>query len=305
LRMNSRFLAFLAAFGATIIYGVNHTVAKEVMPNYVGAFGFIFLRLSGAAILFWIISSFLPREKISAKDFLRMFFAALLGMCINMNAFFKGLELSTPINSGVIITLTPILILILSSIFLNEKINSLKISGIVLGFGGAILLIVFGVKSMYNAPNITLGNILFLINTTSYAGYIIVVKPITNRYHPVTLLKWLFIIGFILSLPITVKEFNEINWVSLTPNIIWRILFVVLGTTVMTYLLNIYALKKLPASTVGAFVYLQPLIAISFAVLTGNDILDIIKLSGCLMILLGVYLVSKKPVSIRTNNSES
>ena len=303
--MNSRFLALLAAFGATLIYGINHTVAKEVMPDYVGAFGFIFLRLAGAAILFWVIGFFLPREKVAKEDFLRMFFASILGMCINMNAFFKGLELSTPINSGIIITISPILILILSSIFLNEKMNTIKIFGIVLGFGGAILLIAFGAKSMYNAPNITLGNILFLINSTSYAGYIIVVKPITNKYHPITLLKWLFVIGFVLSLPITIKEFNEIIWVSLTPNIIWRILFVILGTTFMTYLLNIYALKKLPAATVGAFIYLQPLIAISFAVLTGNDMLDLIKLSGCLMILSGVYLVSKKPVSMRTNKSES
>ena len=66
---------------------------------------------------------FLPREKIAREDFLRMFFASILGMCINMNAFFKGLELSTPINSGIIITLSPILILILSSIFLSEKIK--------------------------------------------------------------------------------------------------------------------------------------------------------------------------------------
>ena len=96
--MNNRFLALLAAFGATLIYGINHTVAKEVMPDYVGAFGFIFLRLAGATILLWFISIFLPREKIARKDFLRMFFASILGMCINMNAFFKGLELSTPIN---------------------------------------------------------------------------------------------------------------------------------------------------------------------------------------------------------------
>ena len=154
--MNTRFLALLAAFGATLIYGINHTVAKEVMPDYVGAFGFIFLRLAGATIFLWFISIFLPREKIAKEDFLRMFFASILGMCINMNSFFKGLELSTPINSGIIITLSPILILILSSIFLREKINTLKILGITLGFSGAILLIVFGVKSMPNAPNITL-----------------------------------------------------------------------------------------------------------------------------------------------------
>ena len=119
--MNNRVLALLAAFTATTIYGINHTVAKEVMPHYIGAYGFIMLRVVGAALLFWGISFWGPKERIDRKDYPRIFFAALLGMCINMLMFFKGLQLSTPINSGVMVTLTPIFILILSAIFLKEK----------------------------------------------------------------------------------------------------------------------------------------------------------------------------------------
>ena len=130
--MNNRLLAFLAAFGATTIYGLNHTIAKVVMPFYIGPFGFIMLRVLGAGILFWTVSIFVPKEKIERKDYLRIFGAAFLGMCINMLMFFKGLQLSTPINSGVIVTLTPIKILILSAFFLKEKLTTLKFLGIFL-----------------------------------------------------------------------------------------------------------------------------------------------------------------------------
>ena len=113
--MRNKIFALFAAFGATTIYGLNHTIAKVVMPDYVGAFGFIMLRVVGASILFWTVSLFLPNEKIDKKDYSRIIGVAFLGMCINMLMFFKGLELSTPINSGVIVTLTPIIILILSA----------------------------------------------------------------------------------------------------------------------------------------------------------------------------------------------
>ena len=123
--MKKRHLAFIAAFIATTIYGINHTIAKEVMPIYIGSFGFIMLRLLGATALFWIISLFTPKEKVERKDFITIFFAAIFGVCVNMLAFFRGLELSTPINSGVIITLSPVIVLILSYLFLKEKINPL------------------------------------------------------------------------------------------------------------------------------------------------------------------------------------
>ena len=162
--MNSRYLALLAAFAATTIYGINHTIAKEVMPIYIGSFGFIMLRLLGATALFWIISCFTPKEKVDKKDFIIIIIASILGMCINMLAFFRGLELSTPINSGVIITISPVIVLILSYIFLKEKITFIKLCGILIGFSGALFLIFNSAKTGINAPNIPVGNSLFLLN---------------------------------------------------------------------------------------------------------------------------------------------
>lgn len=294
--MNTRSWALLAAGGATMIYGLNHTVAKEVMPVYVGAFGFIFIRTGGATLLFWLLSLVLPNEKIKREDYPRLFLAALMGMCINMLSFFKGLELSTPVNSGIFATTNPIIILLLSYLFLSEKIGVRKFLGITMGFAGALMLVLYGTQNTASSPNILLGNILFMINSVFFSAFIIVVKPLSEKYNIVTIMKWLFLIGFILTFPITIGEYSEVEWSTMPYDMYWRIAFVVLGTTFSTYLLNLYALKNLQASTVGAFAYAQPVIAIGYAVYTGNDVLDGIKTLACLIIMLGVYLVSKKPV---------
>lgn len=296
--MNKRYLALIAAFLATSIYGINHTVAKEVMPVYIGSSGFIMLRLLGATLIFWLISLFTPNEKIEKKDFLKILLASILGMCVNMLAFFRGLELSTPINSGIIITLSPVLVLILSYFFLKEKVTLKKIIGILIGFSGAVFLILNSSKTGINAPNIPLGNSFFLLNASAYAGYLIVIKPLTSKYNIFTLMKWLFLIGLVLSTPITFNQFIEVNWTELPWFAIWRMAYVVIGTTFLTYLFNIYALKTLSPTTVGSFIYLQPIITIGFALITGNDVLDTTKLFSCLLVFIGIYLVS-----IRSRNN--
>jgi drug/metabolite transporter (DMT)-like permease len=293
--LSKRTLAILAAIGATIIYGINHTLAKGVMPTHVKPFGFIFIRVTGAAILFWGISFFGPKEKIERRDWLRVLVCAILGMVINMLAFFKGLDLSTPINSAVLVTITPIIVVVLSALLIKEKITLLKGSGVFLGFIGALALVLFGGEIRQDAPNIPLGNALFILNATSYGAYLIVAKSLIERYHPFTIMKWLFTIAVIINLPITYSEFSEIQWSQMPPNVYGVIAFVVIGTTFLTYLFNIYALTQLKASTLGAFVYIQPLIGILFALTTGKDYLTLIKILAIGLVLVGVYLATKKP----------
>ncbi len=297
--MSKRLLAILAAIGASTIYGINHTVAKGVMPLYIEPFGFIFLRVFGAAILFWAISFLGPKEKIATSDWPRIFACAVFGMVINMLFFFKGLSLSTPINSSVIVTLSPIMVLILASILIKERITLLKTAGIVVGLAGALVLVLFSVQSKADAPNIPLGNILFMVNAFSYGIYLILVKPLTAKYHPLTLMKWLFGIAVFINLPITIGEFTDVAWQDLPWEAIWKMGFVVLGTTFATYLLNIFALKELSASTISAFIYLQPLIGIIYAITTGADELTAVKVIAGLLVFAGVYMVTKKKTEIR------
>ncbi|MCE2613426.1 DMT family transporter [Flavobacteriaceae bacterium D16] len=293
--MNKRNLALLAALGATTIYGLNHTIAKGVMPDYVGPFGFILLRVVGATILFWGIAFLGPKERIESKDWGRILVCSLFGMAINMLSFFKGLDLSTPINSSVLVTTTPIIVVVLSAFLIEEKIRLIKGIGILVGLAGALVLVLYGNEIRGDAPNIPLGNMLFLVNALFFALYLILVKTLIDKYHPFTLMKWLFLIGIVLNLPITLPEFLEISWTTLPWEAIWKIGFVVIGTTFCTYLFNAYALTQLKASTVSAFVYLQPLIGIIFALLSGRDNLTGVKAGAAFLVLVGVYLVSKRP----------
>lgn len=292
--MNSRVLAIIAAIIASTIYGINHTVAKGVMPVYIEPFGFIFLRVLGAATLFWAISFLGPKEKIHNSDWPRIMACAVSGMVINMLFFFKGLSLSTPINSSVIVTLSPVMVLILAASLIGERITLLKTTGIVVGLAGALVLVLFGAESKANAPNIPLGNLFFIINAISYGLYLIIVKPLTAKYHPFTLMKWLFTIGVIVNFPITIKEFVAVEWQDLPLEATWKMAFVVLGTTFSTYILNLYALKHLTASTISAFIYLQPLVAIIYAIATGADTLNTTKVIAALLVFTGVYMVTRK-----------
>ncbi len=264
------------------------------MPAYVQPYGFIVLRVIGAAILFWLLSFFGPKQVIERRDYLRLVLCALLGMGFNMLAFFKGLALSTPINSSVLITVTPIIVLILSAIVIKEKIVPRKVLGITIGLVGALGLILFGSEVRQDAPNIPLGNLLILLNSILFGSYLIAAKQLIQKYHPFTFMKWLFTIGIFVCLPFGYQELQDIQWTDIPINMLWSIAFVIIGTTFCTYLFNIFALTQLKASTLSAFVYIQPLFGIVFALLTGQDRLTWVKILAASLVLLGVYLASRK-----------
>ncbi|MBT8282605.1 MAG: DMT family transporter, partial [Muriicola sp.] len=245
--MTKRTLALLAALGATVIYGLNHTIAKGVMPIYVKPFGFIMIRVLGATALFWAISLLGPRERIEKKDWGRLLLCSIFGMVINMLAFFKGLELSTPINSSVLVTTTPIIVVVLSALLIQERIRLFKGLGVIIGLVGALGLIIYGQEVRQDAPNIPLGNMLFLVNALFFGLYLILVKKLIAKYHPFTLMKWLFLLGIFINLPVALPDFLEISWTTLPAEALWKITFVVLGTTFCTYLFNAFALTQLKA----------------------------------------------------------
>jgi len=272
-----------------------------LMPHIIQPFGFIVLRVGGAAILFWTLSLFTKSERIEKNDWWRIGACAVFGMVLNMLMFFKGLSLSTPINSAVSMTITPVLLLLLTALILKERITWIKSFGIVFGLSGALVLIVFQEKTQTNAPNIPLGNLLFVLNAISYSFYLILVKPLVSRYKPVTLLKFFFLIAFCINLPIGYSELIQVEWSSLNPSEIGQMAFVVVATTFLTYLFNIFALKQLSPSTVGVFIYLQPLVATVFAILMGADTLNALRIGAASLIFFGVYLSTRKPkVNLKT-----
>lgn len=293
--MNSQRFAIIAVFLVQLLYGLNYTFAKVVInENFVKPFAFVLLRVVGATFLFWIFGLFFKKEDIETRDYFTFFLAAIFGVVVNMLLFLKGLELTSPIHASVIMTITPIIILVLSYFILSEKITKLKILGVFLGFCGGILLTVLG-KSTRVGDNVPLGNLFIFLNAISYSIYIIIIKKLTSKYHPFTFIKWLFLFGSVMVIPFGYVETTEIQWQTFTPYVWFSVSFVVVGATFATYVLNPLALRSLKASTVGVFIYLQPVIAGIFAIVMGIDAVSPVKIIAMLLIFAGVFLVTKKP----------
>jgi drug/metabolite transporter (DMT)-like permease len=291
----------VALFGATIvsvIYGITFTIAKDVMPQYIDAYGFILLRVSGAMLLFWLSWLFMPKEKIALHDFPRIIAAAFFGVAFNMLTFFKGLSLTSPISASVIMVTTPMIVLILSAIILKERMRKRMVAGIILGLTGTAFLILYG-KSIGSATNASIGNMLVLINAISYGFYLIIVKKLMDKYNAFTFVKWIYLFGFLMVLPFGWSQFEAANWALVPTLIYWKIGFVVVISTFITYLLNLLTMKELKPTTVAVFIYLQPVFATVFAISLSKDELNLVKILSAVLIFVGVYLVTSSPQRIK------
>ncbi|MFM9825770.1 DMT family transporter [Flavobacterium sp.] len=297
--MTKRTIALIGSTIVSIIYGLTFTLAKDVMPIYVQAYGFVIMRVGGATILFWLFwlhnrrLKEIREEKIDPKDYLRIVIAAFFGVALNMLSFFKGLSLTSPISTSVLMVSTPMIVLVLSAIIIKERMQKRMVFGIVLGFIGTAFLILYG-KSVENAPNASLGNFLVFVNASSYGLYLVLVKKLMDKYNPYNFAKWIYLIGFIMVLPFGWSEFVAVNWGVMPLDIYLKIGFVVVFSTFLTYLLNLLSMKELKPTTIAVFIYLQPVFATIFAISLGKDELALVKIISAVLIFTGVYLVTQK-----------
>jgi drug/metabolite transporter (DMT)-like permease len=271
---------------------VTFTIAKDVMPTYVDAFGFIVLRVSGATLLFWLITPFGLKEKIARSDWPRILAAAFFGVALNMLTFFKGLSYTSPIHAAVIMVTTPMIVLVLSAILFREGMKWRKVLGIALGAGGTLSLILYG-KSLEHAPHAAWGNFLVFVNAVSYGFYLIIVKKLMDKYNAFTFVKWIYTLGLLMVLPFGWNELTQAKWGEMSHYIIGSIVFVVVFSTFLTYLLNLVSMRELKPTTVAVFIYLQPLFASVFAISLGKDQLSLVTVLSALAIFVGVYLTQK------------
>jgi drug/metabolite transporter (DMT)-like permease len=294
--MNSNLKPHLAILGANLIYGINYTVAKDIMPNFVTPFGLVFCRVLGALILFWCIHLF-TYEKVEKKDLLLLAACGFFGVFANQMMFLYGLDITTPINASIIMVSNPILVLIASAIILKSKITALKIGGIILGIIGALILLLFKDSFSFGSENF-LGNLFIFLNALSYGIYLVITVPLMRKYKALTVITWVFTFGIIFVFPFGVKEFINIEWQLFTPLIWFEFSFIIIATTFFAYLLNIYGLKKLSPTIVSTYIYLQPLFAALIAIWAGKDGLDWVKIIAALLIFSGVFLVSIRKTAI-------
>ncbi len=286
-------------FLAQIIYAMNYSIAKDIMPRYLHPISLVFLRIMGATLLFWLLSFFISSEKqkVNVSDIKQMFYLSLFGVLINQFFFIYGLSITTPINSAIIMISNPIIVFILGFFIFNKK-DKIKFEwkkglGLLMGITGALILILF--KGNFSFGSDTwLGDVMTLINSASWALFLIYGKEMLGKYHTVAVMKWMFLWGTVLFFPIAFYFLKNEEWINIPLSIWMAIAFVVIATTFLAYLLNTYGLKLLSTSVVSMYIYTQPFLATLFAVFMGKDIITATKVFAGSFVLLGIYLVNSK-----------
>lgn len=290
--MNLRNFALLAVFSTAIIYGISYTVAKDLMPVYIQPHALIFFRVLGSAVLFWMCSFFIKNKKIEHVDYPRLLVSAFLGTSVNMLFFYKGLNTALPIVASAIGVATPLMVFVFSLILLKEKLNRTKILGLIIGLIGAFVLIMYK-QDLKGEAGSVIGNFYVFLNAAFYGLYLVVVKKLLVKYSPVHVIKWMYTISIFIVLPFAYSELHIIDWVAMPQPIYLKLLFIIIFTTFINYLFNLFGLTQLKPTTVSVFVYLHPVFASMYALFVGSDSLSLIKVSTTLVIFLGVYLVTK------------
>lgn len=288
--MKTSFKAHLMLTAGALIGAFNFTISKMVMPEFIKPLAIVLTRGILSTIIFTLIHYFFVKEAIKKEDYLRIFLSALFGIAINQMTFYEGLNLTTPINASLMMTITPIFVLLISSLLLKERITIIKIIGVLLGSIGAALLILHSGKA--SVTGIFSGDFLVLINAICWACFLVTTKPLMQRYNPFTILKWIFLIGFFMVLPFGYQDFITTKWESLTMEAWGALAFVLIFATLFAYYLNSAVLKFVNPSIAGSYIYLQPLLASIIAITWGIDSFSFEKMGYLIIILSGVYLVN-------------
>jgi drug/metabolite transporter (DMT)-like permease len=280
-----------ALFTVALLFSTNYVVAKWIMPVYLMPFGIIVLRVWGSTLLFSVCHYFWVREKTpTRRDLAYMALCSLFGIVANQLMFFKGLSLTSPINTAILMTLSPIIILTVAVVLRKENLTFVKSLGILLGALGAFLLISGGRLTWPNENN--WGSFFLLMNATTYSIYLVLIKPLMKKYHALTVTKWVFTFGCVGVLPFGWFELVNGHWAEMP---LWGygiLLFTIVGGTFFTYLLNAWGLAYVNASLVGFYIYLQPVLTSMIAIFYQQDELTWAKVFYSLLIFAGVYLVS-------------
>ena len=280
----------ISTLGAVILFGLMSPMCKLAMQNgAVDGLLLAFFRVSGAALLFWLISPLFSREKIARRDWLPLLGMSLCGMVINQFLYVLGIQYTSPTNACVVGTSTPVMTFILAALFLHHRVTWLKVGGFLLASVGALVLILGSGGGLSGHP---LGDTLCLISQFSAACYFVFFGGVLRRYHPVTIMKWLFLFATVLTvLPIS-GRLAALPTAAFSMHELFAIAYVVIGGSFFSYLLLIVGQRRLEPPTVAAYNYVQPIIAAVVGILLGLDILSWQKGLALLLIASGVALIN-------------
>ncbi|RLD67807.1 MAG: hypothetical protein DRI84_01445 [Bacteroidetes bacterium] len=295
--MTERRKAHISLMIATLLFGGNYWVSK-VLVDILSPNQLVFFRSVGAFLLFALVYFLGTRPKLNRSELFRLFVAGIFGIGINQILFFSGLQYTTPVDTAIIHVSNPIIVLVLSLIFLHTKISWWKIAGIFIGAIGASILILYQKDLVFN-PETIKGNLMILGNTTAYAIFLIVMKPILKKYDTITTMFWVYLFATLMIIPYSFSDMQTMQWELLWGWPLISLLYIIVMVTFGAYFLIIYSLGRLSAPVVSFYIYLQPLIAAIIATIIGVESLNWVNGLAAALIFTGVYFVNKNPAKER------
>lgn len=297
--MDKKVSGHAAVILANVIFGLGVPVTKYLLEEWTTPMVYMALRCIGAALVFWLIAAFLPKEKVEKKDLIVIMLGGLTGFVISQTLTAWALNYTSPVYYSLIATLVPIGTMLLAALFLKESITGIKLLGVCLGIAGAALLVL--VKWQTEAgSNDLLGIFLALLSLLTWVIYLIITSKVSQKYTAVTQMKWTFLVSTIAVIPFAWNEFGQTKLFGgdygLSEGLmgIGGMAFIVLFATVMGYFMIPYAMKYLRATTVSIYTNLQPIVASLIAIAIGQDILTWDKPVAAVLVLVGAYLVTQK-----------
>lgn len=274
-----------------VIFGINPNCSKAVVPDYITPQAFTAARMLFGAAAFWILSPFFPRQRVERKD-VWVFLVGGIVLAGTLIAFAEAFRFTSPCYVSLVSATSPLLVMLMAALFLREPISLRKSAGVFVGIAGALMIVLFSWKIDANAS--PMGILLCFVNILFYASYLLVTRTISQKYHPVTLMKWMFLIGSVCCIPMALPTLHDVPILhGPVPVAAWLNLFTVLiFSTVVAYFLLPIGLRYLRPTTVSMYSNLQPLVTAVVAIAVGQDIFTWNKPVALLLIATGVYLVT-------------
>ncbi len=292
--LNDKLKGHLAIGAAYTIFGLNLVFCKDIANSEsISPYVLFTLRAIGASALFWLLSAFMPKERIEKGDYWKIAAASLVGLFIPQMTFLMAITMTSAIDTAIIGTLGPIFTMIFAFFFLKEPITGKKAGGVALSFAGILFLIFNSVHAGGAAVTSPLGVVLLLLNSISFSLYLGIFRPLISKYSVVTFMKWTFLFALMVSLPISAKGLITTNFLAIPINVRWEIGFLIFFATFVAYFLIPYSQKLIRPTLVSMYSYLQPIIAAIVSIWTGIDTLNWQKILSAILIVGGVILVSK------------
>ena len=285
----------LACFGAYCIFGFNIVCCKNISNAHVMTpMDLLCFRAAGATLLFWILSLFMPKEKVPLNDLWKIFIASMLGLFLTQWSFLKAITMTTSIDTSITNTCTPILTMIVAAIVLKEPITFKKVGGILVSLAG-VLILVFNSVGLGGGASETkpLGIVLVVVNGLTFALYLGIFRPLISKYNVVTFMKWMFLFTMLVALPFNARHLIHAPFGQMEPKVLWQVAFVVVFATFVAYFLIPVGQKRLRPTLVSMYNYVQPIIATLISIIIGLDHLTWRKVVAMVLVFTGVWIVNQ------------